>query len=652
MEVDDLIKFVLAHPGCSQKEISSEFHVSERTVRNRVARANDLLGDVAHIDHARQRGYTIKVLDEAGFAELKMAQRGAASLIHPQTPSERVQYLLNDLLSRNDWVTLDDLSGILYASRSVLSGDLKLVEEKLAEYGLALVRRPHYGVKVEGPETNRRTCLAAVITEYGASSAAVDDVPVTAAKAFGCELGQMLDIVSRSVREASEALSFHVNSVAYQNLLIHISIALLRIAEGCYVPMEASHLDELRSRREYEVAQEIARLIKDRLGVELPDEEIAYIAIHLASKQALSEPMDPGEGLVISDEVWDVVDTALMRVWESFKFDFRSDLELRMNLARHIVPLAVRLRYHMELKNPLMGDIKTHYLLAWSMAVVAGEVIGAHYGAALSNDELGYLALAFALALERLKSEPAKKRILMVCATGVGSARLLEYRVRREFGDYIDGITTCDLLHLDTVDFSQIDYVFTTIPINHALPVPVRQVSSFFDDADATRVKELFHASGRTGLLLEKFDPELFFPHLQASSKEEVIHLLCEQAVRSHGLNPRFEKNVLVRERASVTSFGNRVAMPHPIAPVGEETFVVVGLLDTPVMWDGDDMPVQAVFLISLARGADRALGEFFDLLGDFFMDEHAITEMLDDQSWPTLARLLGACEQGVLDGS
>lgn len=649
VETGDLIKFVLEHPGCTQQEVASAFQVSERTVRNRVTRANELLSAAAHIDHVRQKGYVLTIIDEARFERRREASRDIVSSVRPSTPRERVQYLLNDLLFRNDWVTLDDLSEILFISRSVLSGDLKVVERKLAEYGLTLAKRPHYGMKVEGSETSRRACLAEAIAEFGVLATGADGSSSKTAEVPSGDLKQMLEIVSGCVHEASEHCSFTVNNVAYQNLIVHIAIAVIRITEGCYVPMDAGHLQMLRSTREYEVAREVARLVMDRLGTELPDAEVAYIAIHLAGKQTLSKGLGGDEGLVISDEVWEVVNTALERIWTSFKFDFRNDLELRMNLACHIVPLAVRLQYHMELKNPLIGDIKTHYLLAWSMAVVAGEVVGSHYEAQLSSDELGYLALSFALALERLKSAPAKKRIVIVCATGMGSARLLEYRVRREFGDYIEHIQTCDLLHLDTVDFTDVDYVFSTAPIARALPVPVRQVSSFFDEDDALRVRELFNMSGKTGLLVRRFDPQLFFPHLFASSKDEVLHVLCEQAERSHGLNEHFEKNVRARERASVTSFGNRVAMPHPIAPVEGETFVVVGILDRPVPWDGDKVPVQAVFLIALGSDAGDSLDDFFDLLGDFFIDKRAIERLVEDQSWGTLVELLRQCEQGTL---
>lgn len=89
--------------------------------------------------------------------------------------------------------------------------------------------------------------------------------------------------------------------------------------------------------------------------MELPEEEVAYIAIHLAGKRTLNDALsneEPEGGLVISDEIWALVSDMLDSVRTHFHFDFDEDIELRMNLARHLVPLAVRLRSQMNLKRP------------------------------------------------------------------------------------------------------------------------------------------------------------------------------------------------------------------------------------------------------------------------------------------------------------
>ena len=279
------------------------------------------------------------------------------------------------------------------------------------------------------------------------------------------------------------------------------------------------------------------------------------------------------------------------------------------------------------------------------MATCSCEEIEGHWGGPLSDDEIAYIALAFALAIERTRGETPRKNVLVVCASGAGSARLLEYRCRKEFGEYIDTISTCDVLHLDEADFSQVDYVFSTVPISRTLPVPVREVSHFFDANEVEGVRQLLRSGDKTDLIGRYFDRDLFFTHLDCSTKEEVLNVLCD-AASARGVDASFTELVFKREEAAATSFGNSVAMPHPLEVASAQTFVTVGLLDRPVAWDGAQCPVSAVFLIAFSRGrgrdADRELDNFFGILADLFLDEEAIQRLVREQTWDTLIDVLG----------
>lgn len=166
---------------------------------------------------------------------------------------------------------------------------------------------------------------------------------------------ESLEAIAASVEDALTDGPININAISYQNLLVHIAIALVRINAGCYVPLTSEDMSDIERRSEYAAARRVAGGIKFRLGMELPEEEVAYIAIHLAGKRTLNDALsneEPEGGLVISDEIWTLVSDMLDSVRTHFHFDFDEDIELRMNLARHLVPLAVRLRSQMNLKRP------------------------------------------------------------------------------------------------------------------------------------------------------------------------------------------------------------------------------------------------------------------------------------------------------------
>lgn len=616
-----LIDIIDAHPDIDPVDLAERFSVSDRSVRTYVRKTNEALGSCAQIEKRRGGGYSLRVLNASAFAALRARDAHAGKDAVPTTPEARVDYLLNDLLSRADWITVDDLASILFVSRNVITSDLRQVEATLERFGLVLEKRPHYGIRVTGPEMSRRLCLA---------NLTLDCIIGTGGSAS-------LDVIARCVSESLAEEDFQINSAAYQNLLVHIAVAVERIRANCYVPMEPEHLERMRSTPEYLIAKKVAAAVERELTAELPEEEIGYIAIHLAGKQTLYTPgSDADANLVISDEVWNVVSRMLEMVWNAFHFDFRNDLELRMNLARHIVPLSVRLRYRMRIDNPLLSDIKQRFPVAYSMALESSCILAEEYGNALSEDEVGYIALAFALAIERQKSERPRKNILVVCASGQGSARLLEWRYRQEFGTWLDRIETCDVAHVASRDLTGIDYVFTTVPLERKLPVPVREVKYFLDEEDVNSVRRILSGEAAAAApLAAYFDERLFLGALDAEDKDGALDALCARVAEVHDVPGDFRAIVQRREELAQTCFGNLVAMPHPVTPVTTSTFVAVAVLNHSVSWNGQE--VRAVFLVSVSSLRDQKLDAFYRGMARLLTSREAIQKLVSNPDFSTL---------------
>lgn len=621
----NLIKTIQAHGGAMPAaDLAAHLGVSERSVRRYINRLNEELCGIAEIASDRMGGYTLTIYDKSGLDGYMGRTQSVAGV--PTSPDERVRYLLNDLLNRADWVTLETLAGVLCVSRRTVSNDLKEVERRLSRFHLSLEGKPYRGIRIEGDEMDRRLCMANTVMQQVLDSQ--ED------KADGVTIETVARCVERAVGTAGVA------AVAYQNLLVHIAIAIVRIRGDKYVPMEFETLARIESSTAYVDAEKIASAIEETFEIELPKEEVAYIALHLAGKQTTLAPSDDAAdaGTVVSDEVWNVVSDMLDVVWSTYRFDLRKDIELRMNLAKHIVPLSVRLRFHMSVENPILEDIRTRFPLAWSMAVDASQVLADEYGSMPDQDEIGYIALAFALALERTGNGVAKKNILVVCASGAGTARLLEHRCRQEFGAYIEHIETCDASRVSTIDFSRIDYVFTTVPLEEDIPVPVRQVGVFLDADDVSGIMEMLRAQ-RAPELIDYFPPELFFEHLEAPDKAAALGTMIDRTMEHFGLDDSFRSLVLERESVAPTAFGNMVALPHPVRSIGGRPFVTTGLLSHPIEWSGH--MVEAVFLISFSDDPAVSPEQFNDGIAALLTNRQAISRLLEDRSYETLRSIL-----------
>ena len=626
--MDDRLKRIVAilreSGDISPDQLAACVGVSTRTIRTYIARLNDMLGDQARIEMKNAPRYRLTDADKAVLE--KVTEHGLlCGAGESGSPRGRIDVLMSLLLIRSSWVIIDELAKELYVSRTTAAEDLKRAVSYFDIFNLVIERKPHHGICVSGNESDRRRCLASLLLESGFGERS----------AFGISIEDVSSIES-SLREAAEHADFRLNSAAFRNLLVHVVAGVLRAKFDSPAPVDNDTLATIRNSREYRVASVASQFISERLNVRLPDQEVAYIAIHLAGRQRLDNAAgQPIDSIVISDEVWSFVTMMVERIWQLFRFDFRDDLELRMTLAQHMVPLSVRLRFKMRIENPLLTDIKSCYPLAWAMAVEASSVPEDAFGAVLSEEEKGYLALDFAYALERHAHGGKRKSILIVCASGAGSAKLLEHRYRREFGAYLECIKTCDVASVSHIDFSNIDYVFTTVPLGRKLPVPIREVGFFLDDSDILTVREaLSHNTSEK--LPSYFDRRLFLSHFDATDKVSALDALCELASHVANVPESFRELVEEREKAGATTFGNRVAMPHPMVACSQRTFVVVALLEQPISW-APNVNIEAIFLVSVSRGGDDSLQDFYDRMARLLTSAEAVDELISQRSFEAL---------------
>lgn len=178
--------------------LAGKLKVGTRTVRSLIKEWNDCFsGSQARIQSKYGAGYFLQVGDRDAFERRKReiaAQLQEVGRI-PCDLKERTEYLLNDLLNRRDYVTMEALSEILYISRKTISADLKEVERVLTDFGLKLMKRPNYGIRVEGTEFNRRLCIANVILGNEMREGALTDA------GHREELSQIAQCVSKAIEE-------------------------------------------------------------------------------------------------------------------------------------------------------------------------------------------------------------------------------------------------------------------------------------------------------------------------------------------------------------------------------------------------------------------------------------------------------------------
>lgn len=94
------------------------------------------------------------------------------------------------------------------------------------------------------------------------------------------------------------------------------------------------------------------------------------------------------------------------------------------------------------------------------------------------------------------------------------------------------------------------------------------------------------------------FDPELIFVHPSVKEKEELLKLMAQGMEGKGYVTNRFFESVMEREKATTTSIGNGISLPHGAQSTVLEPKVSIAILDTPIAWDDDQ--VDVVFLLGV----------------------------------------------------
>lgn len=617
--------------------LCEQLAIRPRTLREDIRQYKDTLETEAGcvIESKPNAGYRLRVFDDElynAFVKDLLSEESNQQYLIPVNQEERIHYIIRYFLGHSDYVKLNDLADEIYVSRSTLNADIKEVKERLSHFHLKLVSRPGYGLKISGKERNIRSCIAQYfyhsdnyderyLQELNVQSAFIDQ------EAFSYIKSILYETISR--------YSFKLTDFGFQNLSIHLLIAVSRIMGKTYVEDIIQEPALLEDRIEQKIAHDLALQLNEHFGVVLPASEVHYIAIHLMGKQALAH--DSGN-LVLEARTMHITDAILKAIDEYYHVDLKHDLDLYSMLSMHLQPMLRRLQFGLKLDNPMTAQIKKESPLAFDMAAFGCKVIETELNLPLGTieeSEVGYLALHFALAIER-QVQPVKKNIVIVCASGAGSSQILLYKIKSKFKDYLNQVMVTEAYQLKNMDLSQFDLILSTIPLDFETKIPIILVQYFLDDDDVNVLEKVLINSPQDELFLRQcFREDLFFLHVPGKTKEEVIAAMMERIQKVYPLPADFYQLVLERECISPTEVGNGVAMPHPIHLCMDRTFVAVGILDKPIKWERK--MVKFVFMLCIENNSKDALTVFNEALSGFVSNHEYINQLDKHPNFNTL---------------
>lgn len=103
---------------------------------------------------------------------------------------------------------------------------------------------------------------------------------------------------------------------------------------------------------------------------------------------------------------------ALQEIKEKFNIDFSQQLDLRLSLALHLIPLFTRVEFDLQNQNQLLDQIKHSYPLAFDIAAYMGLLIQKKMHKKVEEGEIAYLAIYFNQYLTEINHLSGQSKIM------------------------------------------------------------------------------------------------------------------------------------------------------------------------------------------------------------------------------------------------
>ena len=533
--------------------------------------------------------------------------------------SSRISYIISRLLDSNDYLKSADLADEMYISRSQISNDIKLAKNMLSSYHLTLISKPYYGIKIIGKENDIRNYI--IQEKLKIKNLVCDEIT----HSFSSH--EHIDDINNIVIKILTHSHYIISDIALQNLILHIVTAVNRIKSGHLIHMDSLNISPVYA-HVIEISKNILEKCADIYNFEFNDDEIFFLALNLYCKREFDKQE------FITDEINNLVFLGLYKIKEIFGLDFTSNLNLRISLGLHILPLLTRINTNMQLRNIMTFNIKQKYTLAYDLASTFTNTI-IPSDKKILDDEIAYVALHFVNYIDE-NSPQKKKRMLIISSLRRSETILLQNNILRNFPS-IKEVKIISKNSLSTTNVNNYNVICTTendIFINNN---KIQKISYFLNDTDIKKIELLLDGFNGPKDILDCFSEDLFY-YGDAPSKNAVIKWLYEMAYKQGLADEKLYHSIMNHENVTSTYFGNYLAIPHPEIFLSETSFISVAILPKPILWD--DEYVDIVFLVSIQKNNPNAF-KLWSYLSFLISNNTTLEEIKKEPTFQNLSKVI-----------
>lgn len=486
-------------------ELSFKYKVSKRTIYNDLKDIEKWLAE-RNIQISSRPNAGIILNHDADLSAIKRDLSCIEPYFTPLSHEDRVKKTIAYIFINHDHVKIADVCNEVGMSKSTFYKDLSDIKLWFERYDLEVAAIQKKGIFINGSEMNMREARANFLMEnldeYQILSLIRGDKEKTSIIKnekdaitinFFNEYFKGIDLcnIAEIMDMAQDLMGLKFDDKAYIALMLHTAIAVKRINDNDCISADDIKLKNLKNSIEFNIARIIASRLEKHFNISVSKPEIGYIALHLMSSRArhIESTEDADQSMdKVEEGMLDFITDAIEKFESLLNVNLQNDMELQHGLLSHLVGMYKRYSLGVQQANPLKDEIMKQFPLIFSIAKNIFTGFGQRFHIEIDEDEIGYITMYFAAAVERANNKKIK-RVYAVCPTGVGGAQLLMANLKSKFPN-IRVIKCMSMIDAETIDNAKADAIISTVELNNK-NIPVIVVSPFILEKDMEKITDV-----------------------------------------------------------------------------------------------------------------------------------------------------------------
>ncbi len=451
-------RFIWSDYPLTLGELSEDFQLSNRTIRNEIKEINVFLNErkLPEIKTIRNRGMLLKLEQkERKLLEGYLDEKDEFDYLNRE---KRIFDLILAFSLSEQPVFLYQKESEYQISKSTMDEDMRRVRTILLEYGLEVLSIPKQGIILKGSERTIRTMIYDVINQT------IDSLRFLEGNEVGLSTSEkyLFRYIPKHILKKIDQV-YHQTISAREDLYRNQLVMFTAIWLSRYLRQE---LIMNSSWEEVEPAQNKLQTFINQLcrilAVRPPSSEINYIIFMLETFNtgSISNSVEWVQAQLLSIQLIQFVE-------QTTKIPFsKKEESLHEGLYRHMAGLISRVKSEIHILNPLKETVKRYYGNIYFAIEKFAPTIEVITKNELSKDEMAFLTIHFSTSVSAINQELTYTyKAVVICNHGTATGRLLAEHLKELFN--IDVLAVLSTGEMELIKKLDVDLIFSTLSLTY-----------------------------------------------------------------------------------------------------------------------------------------------------------------------------------------